>query len=73
MSKSVQMSSTNEENEIQKSFKINWDRYSRKYNNLAEKMEKNGIDTGLLDEVIELKNNLTKANIIIKLDNLFKI
>ena len=67
------MSSTNEENEIQKSFKINWDRYSRKYNNLAEKMEKNGIDTGLLDEVIELKNNLTKANIIIKLDNLFKI
>jgi len=60
-------------NDIKMLFVSAWDKYSQKYNSLAEKMEEKGIDGNLLDEVIKLKNELTKINIAMKIDNLFKI
>jgi len=49
------------------------DEYSKKYNSLAEQIEKAHIDGSLLNDVIGLQTELTKMKIVIKIDDLLKV
>jgi hypothetical protein len=50
-----------------------WNNFSVKYNALAELIESKGISSDQLKEVTDLKSELTKKTVILKMDELFKI
>jgi hypothetical protein len=52
-----------DDGDIRKQFAAKWNIYTTKYNELAEEMEKAGIDSNLLIEVVKLKESLVKMKI----------
>lgn len=54
-------------------YKQVYDEYIAKFNKLAGIIEDSGIELDVLNDVLELKSELIKLKIIIKIDNFLKI
>lgn len=59
--------------DLRDEYASNYAAYCDKYNQLIDSIEKAHIDNTAIDEVIELKEQLTKIKLLMKIDDLFKV